>query len=210
MTEVQTLGTISAKTVTSTYADESGRTILTYPNGSTHVDYTYDGHRDRIERIHYNDSTLPIVEYDFIGARVLQKEYNNDVTLYYHTRTGGNETTSGYYDDYRRVLKHENYSSENISTYEYDYDRMYNRTEEDESFTGGTGNSDDMAYDSAYRLTDFDRSGQTGIDWTLDRLSKLNIYCPLRSISEEYRNGHHLDHQYLVVYRHHIELYQFP
>ncbi|MFC1588407.1 RHS repeat domain-containing protein [Planctomycetota bacterium] len=170
LTEVQTLGSVSAKTVTSTYGEESGRTILTYPNGTTHVDYTYDSHRDRIHTVSYNDTE--IMEYDFIGARVLQKEYNNGVILYYHTGNGSNDTTSGYYDDYRRVLKHENYKTTptkaNISTYEYLYDRMYNRTEEDESFDGGTGNLDNMAYDSTYRLTDFDRDGQTDIDWTLD------------------------------------------
>ncbi|MFC1588247.1 RHS repeat domain-containing protein [Planctomycetota bacterium] len=164
--EWQDIGTNGAnvKVVSCDYIGDSTRSTLYYPDGTTNVAYTYESGRDRIDTISYNGSW--VANYDYIGRRVLQKDYANTALLKYHN----NVIAKSYgYDNARRVIKHENVSTGgavNIATFDYTYDRDGNRLTEIGSHSGGT--SDGLTYDSVYRLIDFTRNGPSIDTWTLD------------------------------------------
>ena len=144
---------------------------MIYPDGRE-VEYHYDG-INRLNQI--NDTNHPsIVAYDYIGRtpRILQKPYQN----------GTLKTMQ--YDGIRRPTQLLTaFSQQPIIGFEHDYDKEDNKLNERKLHD--SINSELYAYDSAYRLTTFDRgtlnTGGTAIttptitagvlqlrDWTLD------------------------------------------
>ena len=144
---------------------------MIYPDGRE-VEYHYDG----INRLNQtNDANhSSIVAYDYIGRtpRVLQKSYQNGILK------------TMEYDGIRRPTQLLTaFSQQPIIGFEHDYDKEDNKLNERKLHD--PSNSELYAYDSAYRLTTFDR-GTLGVnnttiatptatagvlqlrDWTLD------------------------------------------
>ena len=145
---------------------------MVYPDGRE-VEYHYDA-INRLNQINDTGQSA-IADYGYIGStpRTLQKTYQNG-TL-----------TSIVYDGIRRPtqLITEDSAMTMLVGFEHDYDAEDNKVNERKLHN--TGNSELYAYDSAYRLTTFDRgtlnAGGTAItspttlagalqlrDWTLD------------------------------------------
>ena len=144
---------------------------MTYPDGRE-VEYHYDA-INRLNQI--NDANhSSIVAYDYIGRtpRVLQKSYQNGILK------------TMEYDGIRRPTQLLTaFSQQPIIGFEHDYDKEDNKLNERKLHD--SINSELYVYDSAYRLTTFDRgtlnTGSTAIatpttttgalqlrDWTLD------------------------------------------
>lgn len=152
---------------------------MIYPDGRE-VEYHYDA-INRLNQI--NDASHPsIVAYDYIGRtpRVLQKSHQNG-TL-----------TSMQYDGIRRPIDLLTaLSLQPIVHFQHDYDREDNKLNERKLHD--PTNSEVYTYDSAYRLTTFDRGtlevNGTGIttptttagvlqlrDWTLDGVGNWSTF----------------------------------
>ncbi len=112
-----------------------------------------------------------IAEYTYIGpARVLERAYANGVRLTYLDDAG---ITDVGYDGLRRPVQLRHLRADNslVVGFTHTYDRMNNKL--DEVKLHDTANSEEYDYDSAYRLTDFDRPDAGAItslhsDWMLD------------------------------------------
>ena len=153
---------------------------MVYPDGRE-VEYHYDG----INRLNQINDTghSAIVSYDYIGRtpRILQKSHQN------------NTLQSVVYDAIRRPTRliTEDSAMGMIVGFDHGYDAEDNKVYERKLHN--TGNSELYAYDSAYRLTMFDRgtlnAGGTAItthttltgalqirDWTLDGVGNWSTF----------------------------------
>ncbi len=113
-----------------------------------------------------------IAEYTYIGpgARLLKRTYANGVRLTYLDGAG---TADVGYDGLRRPVQLRHLRADNslVVGFTYTYDRVNNKLSEVKLHD--TANSEQYDYDSAYRLTHFDRPDANAIaplhsDWTLD------------------------------------------
>ena len=199
--ETQQIGSLPAKAISSGWNAENLRTGLTYPNGRS-LDYTYDG-LDRLDTIADQGVAQPIVDYDYIGAnRVLEREYPLNGTRLTYLNDDG-DTDVGY-DGLRRPIQHRNVRSDNtiLVGFTHSYDRMNNKLNEDKLHD--PINNEDYAYDSAYRLIDFDRPMMDAMtplhsQWTLDGVGnwqQVNAEVREHSSFNELidRDGTTLDH----------------
>ena len=168
----QALGATPATfVVTSTaWRAENLRGSLTYGNGRT-TEFTYDD-LDRLRTIADTGSALPIADYDYLGAyRVLQRSYPVNGTRMTYLDASG--TTDIGYDGLRRVTRLQHLRSDNslIVGFTHSYDRMNNKLTEGKLHD--LANDEVYGYDSAYRLTSFDRPDVAAItpehgNFTLD------------------------------------------
>ncbi len=152
--ETQQIGGLSAKVVSSSWRAENLKTKCIYPNGRQ-TDYTYDD-LDRLNTIIDNGEDKAIVNYHYIGmGRVAERSYPiNDTRMTYLDDTSKND--SGY-DGLRRPVQLRHLGSDNklIVGFTHTYDRMNNKLNEEKLHA--KSDSELYSYDSAYRLTNFDR-----------------------------------------------------
>ncbi|HKQ04702.1 MAG TPA: RHS repeat-associated core domain-containing protein [Blastocatellia bacterium] len=178
--------------VSSRWAGDNNRVGLVYPNGRA-LDITYD-HLDRIDTISdaNTGATLaaaPIVDYSYIGPdRVLERVYGNGVRL---THLDGDSQHDVGYDGVKREVmrRHLDRNGALIAGFEYSYDRVNNKLSEKESRTNQTPNQparvESYEYDSAYRLTKFDRTGDDLDTWQLDGVGN---WAKRRSLANQANN----------------------
>ena len=180
--ETQKIGTLSTKAVTQSWNAENLRVGLDHPNGRS-VEYTFDK-LDRINTVLDQGAGMDIADYDFIGAfRVLERRYPiNGTRLTFLDNAG---TTDVGHDGLRRhvQLRHLDSGNSIIVGFTHLYDRMNNKLNEEKLHL--TDNSELYDYDSAYRLTGFERGTLNAMkdaiaaptllagavqaqDWTLD------------------------------------------
>lgn len=146
----------SRHTTTSTWRAENLRAGLTYPTG-TEIGTVFDS-LDRPAAI--SDAAGAVVNYSYLGHRLLDEIYPNGTTNTY--RNG--------YDGARRPVHLETRNSTGATFLDYDYtwDRSTNRS------TARKGHdlpaSETYLYDSAYRLTQTTRANPTPVpaSWQLD------------------------------------------
>jgi len=152
--ETQKIGALSAKVISSGFRAENLKTSSTYTNGRI-VDSTFDK-LDRLDTIRDRGAVQNIADYDYIGInRVMQRTHEiNSTRLTYLDDTG---TTTVGYDGLRRPVKlrHLRTVQSLIVGFEHTYDRMNNKNIEQKLHD--STNSELYAYDSAYRLLDFQR-----------------------------------------------------
>ncbi len=197
--EKQQLGALPAKAISSAWRAENLRSGLTYPNGRALV-YTFDG-LDRLKTVGDagHNIYLPLIEqgaggstpatpvptkartnqsspgtiatYSYIGkSRVLQRTYANGTRMTYMNDAGSADVG---YDGLRRPtqLRHLRADNSVIVGFSDTYDRMNDKLSE--SKLHNTANNETYSYDSAYRLTRFNRPNSGAIapqysNWTLD------------------------------------------
>lgn len=174
--------TQNGKAVDGAWSAQARRTALTYPNGRP-VNFTYDL-LERIQTIKDNGAGTNIAQYTYIGSqRVLQRQYQNGTQLTHLDNAGITDTG---YDGLRRTVMRRDVRNDNslIVGFGHAYDREDNKSYEAKLHS--TSNSELYNYDSAYRITDFQR-GQlnamnTGIvapslteDWTLDGVGNWRV-----------------------------------
>lgn len=168
--ETQQIGPLGAEAITSAWRAENLRSSLTYPN-DRQLGYTYDN-LDRLNTVADVGAALPIVDYDYIGAfRVLVRAYPQNDTRMTYLNDAGNSVDG--YDGLRRPtqLRHLRGDNSLIVGFTHEYDRMNNKLNEQKLHD--PVNSETYAYDSAYRLINFDRPDAGAIDplhseWDLD------------------------------------------
>ncbi len=166
--ETQQIGALPVRAVSSAWTADD-RTGITYPNGRA-LSYIHDG-LDRIDEIWDEFDVLPLADYDYIGSdRVLIRRYQNGTRLTY--LDNANQMDSGY-DGLRRLVQERHLRTGNtlIAGAQHGYDRMNNIL--DEQKLHDPPNDEVYAYESAYRLTKFDRPNFGAIEpsaaeWTLD------------------------------------------
>ncbi len=163
------IGILPAQVTSSGWRAEDLKSSLIYPNGRE-ITFTYDS-IDRIKSIDESPSGQ-LVAYDYIGDnRVLERRYSaNGTRLSFVDPT--NSARSGY-DELRRPvnLRHTRSDGSLIAGFDYSYDREHNRLSETK--THDPANSELSEYDSAYRLTNFDRPATGAVapldsSWDLD------------------------------------------
>ena len=168
--ETERIGLSPIRASSSAFRAQGLRSALIYPSGSA-LDYTYDG-LDRLQTITDADEPLPIVDYDYIGAgRILVRAYpTNGTRMTYLDDLG---TVDDGYDGLRRPvrLRHLRGDNSRIVGFRHTYDRMDNKLSERKLHD--PANDEIYAYDSAYRLIDFDRPNPGALaslhtDWQLD------------------------------------------
>jgi len=175
--------------VDSSWTAQARRTDLIYPNGRE-LDYIYDA-LERIQTIKDANATTNLAQYTYIGAqRVLQRQYQNGTRLTYLDNAG---TTDIGYDPLRRTVERRDLTDNNslIIGFTHTYDREDNKANESKLLPIPTINSESYAYDSAYRITTFQRAGSVGPkteDWTLDgvgnwRVDTINGIAQTRSVN---------------------------
>jgi RHS repeat-associated protein len=154
---------------------QAQRKSLTYPNGRE-LNYTYDS-LERIQTIKDAGAGSNIVQYTYIGPqRILQRQYQNGSQLTYLDNTG---TTDIGYDRDRREIERRDLVTENNSLivgFTYSYDRENNKS--NEAKLHSATNSELYSYDSAYRLTDFQRGAAPPSrtqGWTLDAVGNWRV-----------------------------------
>jgi RHS repeat-associated protein len=174
--------TQNSKAVDDAWFAQAQRTSLTYPNARK-VNFTYDS-LERIQTVKDNGASSNIGQYTYIGSqRVLQRQYQNGSQLTFLDNAG---VTDIGYDGLRRTIQRRDLHSDNslIIGFGHAYDR-----EDDKAYEAklhSTSNSQLYSFDSAYRLTGFQRgqlnSTNTGIvspslteDWSLDALSNWRV-----------------------------------
>lgn len=168
--ERQQIGLSAAKALSSAWRAEALRVALTYPNGRV-VDFRYD-RLDRLSTIRDLGSAAPIADYDYIGAdRVLERKYPIGGTRLTYLNTA--RTRDAGYDGLRRPvnLRHIRTDESLLVGFRHSYDRMNNKLSERKLHDAKNGEV--YAYDSGYRLTDFDRPNggailPTQTDWEID------------------------------------------
>jgi RHS repeat-associated protein len=162
--ETQKIGALSAKVISSGWRAENLKTSSIYPNGRI-IDFTFDK-LDRLNTIRDRGAVKSVADYDYIGIdRVLLRihEINNTRMTYLDDTS----TTTVGYDGLRRPIKlrHLRVNQSLIVGFEHTYDRMNNKKIEQKLHD--STNSEHYAYDSAYRLLNFQRgtlnAGQTAI-----------------------------------------------
>ena len=168
--ETQQIGGQAPSAVSSAWRAENLRSSLTYPNGRVLV-YTYDG-LDRLKSVADQFDEVAVAEYDYIGpSRVAQRVHPmNGTRLTYLDDTG---TTDVGYDGLRRPvqLRHLRGDDSLIAGFGHTYDRLDNALGENKLHDAA--NDEHYQYDSAYRLTQFQRPDVGAIaplqsQWTLD------------------------------------------
>ena len=168
--ETQQIGDLPVRAISSAWRAGNLRVGLTYPNGRA-LDYTYDD-LDRLDTVWDQGAAQAIADYNYIGrGRVAQRVYPiNGTHMTYLDDTG--DTDVGY-DGLRRPVQLRHLRADNslIVGFSHIYDRMNNKLDGEKLHN--TANSEAYDYDSAYRLTQFDRPDAGAInplhsDWTLD------------------------------------------
>jgi len=167
--ETQKIGALPAKPISSGWSANNHRLALTYPNGRV-VKFTYDG-LDRLNTVGDQGAAQPITNYDYIGVgRVAQRRYPINGTRMTYLNDAG--TVDVGYDGLRRPVQLRHLRSDNslIVGFAHAYDRMNNKLTEGKLHN--PPNNESYDYDSAYRLTRFNRAngGITPLhsNWTLD------------------------------------------
>jgi RHS repeat-associated protein len=168
--ERQQIGAEPVMVISTGWHAENLRSRLVYSNSRVLV-FTYD-HLDRLATVGDQGATLPIAEYDYIGAdRVLERIYPQNGTRETFLDDAG--TTDVGYDGLRRPVQLRDVRDGDHSLivgFTYTYDRMNNKLSEGKLHD--PGNSETYAYDSAYRLVSFIRApgGITPLQstWSLD------------------------------------------
>ena len=153
--ESQRIGSAGSSLVVSTgWRANDLKIDLTYPNERV-LNYTYDT-LDRIDKIADSGAALPLVDYDYIGVgRVLVRTLPQNGTRQTYLNNAG--TADVGYDGLRRVVQLRHLRSNNslIVGFTHSYDRANNKLSEVKLHDAV--NSEAYEYDSAYRLTMFDR-----------------------------------------------------
>jgi RHS repeat-associated protein len=182
--------------IDSSWFAQNRRPNLIYPNGRQ-VNYTYDA-LERVQTIQNNGELTKLAQYSYIGtSRVLQRQYQNGTQLTYLDNAG---VTDVGYDSLRRTVQHRDLNGSNslLVGFTYNYDREDNKASENKlhSLTNG----ELYSYDSAYRVTSFERGQLNGTGtglmgapsstqaWTLDgvgnwRLNTVNGINQSRSVN---------------------------
>ena len=154
--ESQSLGTTTHVVDYAWRADDLLISTL-YPNGRA-VTYTYDGLDRRVTTSDAGGETLTSDAY--IGTwRLLSRQFGNDTELTYLDALG---TSVIGYDGLRRVvdMRHVQDGNNLLVGFSHNYDRANNRITEEKLHD--SANDEVYTYDSAYRLTEFGRSGNSG------------------------------------------------
>jgi len=150
--QIQNGGVISSQ-----WDGEAKRLGLIYPNGRD-LTFTHDA-LDRITTI--GDAVVPsIADYNYIGGfRVLERTLSNGVRLSYLDET---RTQDVGYDNLRRVVNHSQFTNndELVVGFEYDHNRANFLTSETKLHLDDN-NVENYTYDSLYRLSAFNREGQS-------------------------------------------------
>lgn len=169
--------TQNGKVVSADWFGGERRSGLTYPNGRA-LALAFD-QLDRMKSIQDSGRSGNLVEYDYMGPqRVLERRFPNGVRETYLDNAG---TTDVGYDGIKRVIQLRHVratTSQLVVGFQHAYDREHNKRFEDKQHS--PANSELYAYDSVYRLTNFQRGqltpakdGIQGIpnrqqQWTLD------------------------------------------
>ncbi|MGO9272698.1 MAG: RHS repeat-associated core domain-containing protein [Terriglobia bacterium] len=171
--------TQNGHSVDGAWVAQAQRTALTYPN-NRQVDFTYDS-LERIQTIADNGASSNIAQYTYIGPqRVLQLQYQNGALLTYLDNSG--TTDIGYDGDRRTVqLRHLGSGNSLLVGFTYNYDREDNKRYEEKLHS--EANSELYTYDSAYRITGFQRRQlATALpppsktqNWTLDGMGNWRV-----------------------------------
>ncbi|MFO0795348.1 MAG: RHS repeat-associated core domain-containing protein, partial [Candidatus Brocadiaceae bacterium] len=137
---------------------DNNRLALIYPNGRK-LKMTYDK-LDRIDKIKDTAIAGNIADYDYIGpARLLERKYGNGIRLTY---LDDNRQSDIGYDMAPRPIMPRHLKEDNtlIAGFEYGYDRVNNKMFEVRlhEFEGQDNVGDTYAYDSVYRLTNFNQN----------------------------------------------------
>jgi RHS repeat-associated protein len=162
--------------IDSSWTAQARRTDLIYPNGRE-LDYTYDA-LERIQTIKDANATTNSAQYTYIGPeRVLQRQYQNGTRLTYLDNAG---TTDIGYDPLRRTIERRDLTAANslIVGFTHTYDPEDNKANESKVLPTPTINSEAYAYDSVYRITNFQRAGRVGPkteQWTLDGVGNWRV-----------------------------------
>jgi RHS repeat-associated protein len=173
--ETQQIGALPPKAISSTWRAEGLRSALTYPNGRV-VNSTYDT-LDRLNTVADQDAAQPIVDYDYLGrSRVAQRRYPINNTPMTFLNDAGNADAG--YDGLRRPVQLRHLRADNslIVGFTHTYDRMNNKRIEEKLHA--TRDSEVYRYDSAYRLTKFDRGT---LNPTKDAVTMPSANVPLHS-----------------------------
>ena len=168
--ETQRTGGSPPQVISSSWRAENLKTACIYPN-ARRVETSFDN-LDRIDKISDASSVPAIVDYDYIGEqRVARRLYPGNGTRMTYLNDGA--TADQGYDGLRRPvqLRHLREDNSLVVGFTHDYDRMNNRL--NETKLHDPANSEAYAYDSAYRLTGFDRPDPRSVppphrEWTLD------------------------------------------
>ena len=151
--ERQQTGAQTPRVVSSGWRAVNLRGTLTFPNGRR-IRHTYDG-LDRIKTIVDDAETLALVEYNYIGPRlVLERLYPLNGIRATHVDSGGGLIG---YDGVRRqvALHHLRHDNSLLIGYAHNYDRANNRVAQDTLHAAV--DSELYKYDSSYRLARFER-----------------------------------------------------
>jgi RHS repeat-associated protein len=173
--ETQQIGTQPAKAILSSWRAENLRAGLTYPNGRL-VNFTYD-RLDRLNTVADQGAQQPIADYDYIGAgRVVQRQYPINGTRMTYLDSAGKVDVG--YDGLRRPvqLRHQRADDSVVVGFSHTYDRMNNKRNEEKLHAAR--DSERYRYDSAYRLTKFDRGM---LNATKDNITVPSANVPLHT-----------------------------
>ena len=169
--EREQIGAFPSRAVSTGWRTENLASTLTYPNGRV-IEFTYD-RLDRPNTIGDQGAPSLIADYDFIGGRgrVLQRSFPGDGTRQTSLDDAGSLNVG--FDGVRRPvqLRHLRSDDSLIVGFANSYDRIDNPLGEVKLHD--VVNNEQYTYDSAYRLTQFDRNDASAIiptqsTWTLD------------------------------------------
>ncbi|HKV33738.1 MAG TPA: RHS repeat-associated core domain-containing protein [Pyrinomonadaceae bacterium] len=141
------------KAISSDWFSADQRVGLTYPNDRK-LALTFDN-LDRLKTINDTGAPTNIVRYDYIGpARVLERQYQNGVRATHLDDAG---TTDTGYDPIKRMVGLRHLRSDNslVVGFTHAYDREDNKRFERKLHQ--PSNAELYAYDSVYRIIDFQR-----------------------------------------------------
>jgi len=154
--ESQKVGSLAARSISSSWSSRNHRVALTYPN-DREIEYSH-GDLDRVATISDRGAAKPIAHYDYIGKRrVAQRTYPiNGSRLTYLSGSTTGPIDSGY-DRLRRPvsLRHVRTDNSLIVGFSHTYDRASRKL--DEVKAHDMKNSEHYEYDAAYRLVNFSR-----------------------------------------------------
>lgn len=171
--ETQQIGSLPVKAISSSWRAENLRAGVTYPNGRL-VNSTYD-RLDRLNTVADQGAQQPIADYDYIGAgRVTQRRYPINGTRMTFLNDAGNADVG--YDGLRRPVQLRHLRADNsvVVGFTHTYDRMNNKRIEEKLHAAR--DSERYRYDSAYRLTKFDRGT---LNATKDNITMPSANVPL-------------------------------
>ncbi len=146
--------TLNGKSTQCAYDGVGNMLMCTYPGGRT-ITCIYD-ELERKKTIF--DQNGSIASYNYIGpARVENRDYNNGIRTDYNY--DGITGISNPADDFgvKRIIKTSHIrQSDNVIVDDrsYQWDRMYNKSQRNDTRTGGLQLAYDYSYDSVYRLQD--------------------------------------------------------